>query len=87
MAGKDAPASTNTRAIARPRALDTSHNDRGTVGSGVFYAVRPEARRFVCSAKERIFNNILRDVPYAHLTVAKHIHKRQTHLLVREDVR
>jgi hypothetical protein len=35
--------------------------------------------------KEKIFNNTL-DVSNVHLTKAKHIHKKQTHLLVREDV-
>jgi hypothetical protein len=39
----------------------------------------------VCSAKGRIFNNMLY-VQYVHLTNAKPIHDRQTLPLIREDV-
>jgi hypothetical protein len=39
----------------------------------------------VCSAQGRIFSNTLY-VRYEHLKKAKHIHKRQTHPPVREDV-
>jgi hypothetical protein len=46
---------------------------------------KPLIAEDVSSTKGRLFNNMLyvRDV---YLTKAKHIHKRQTHLLVREDV-
>jgi hypothetical protein len=42
-------------------------------------------RGLVYSAQGRIFSNMLY-VRYVHLTKAKHIHKSQTHPLVREDV-
>jgi hypothetical protein len=42
-------------------------------------------RRPVYSAQGRRFNNTLY-VRYVHLTNAKSVHERQTHLLVREDV-
>jgi hypothetical protein len=41
-------------------------------------------RGLVYSVKSRLFNNMLY-VLYVHLTKAKIIRKRQTHLLVRED--
>jgi hypothetical protein len=42
-------------------------------------------RGLVYSAKATIFNNMLY-VRYVHFTKAKHIHKRQAHPLIREDV-
>jgi hypothetical protein len=42
-------------------------------------------RGLVCSAQRKSFKN-MPYVRYVHLTKAKHIHKRQTHFLLREDV-
>jgi hypothetical protein len=39
----------------------------------------------VCSANGRIVNNLLNG-RYVQLAMARHIHKRETHPLVREDV-
>jgi hypothetical protein len=42
-------------------------------------------RGLVYSAQARIFSNMMH-VRYVHLTKAKHIHKRQIHPLIREDL-
>jgi hypothetical protein len=42
-------------------------------------------RRLIYSTNERIFNNTLH-VRYINLTKLRHIHKRQTHHLLREEV-
>jgi hypothetical protein len=68
----------------------TSRNNRRGVASGALYRSAPRLygstdQGLVYGAKGRIFSNMLY-MRYLHLTKARHIHKRQTHLLVREGI-
>jgi hypothetical protein len=52
---------------------------------GTICFAKPVLLDTVYSAKEGIFNNML-NLLYVLLTKAKHIHKRQPHLVVSEDI-
>jgi hypothetical protein len=52
---------------------------------GMIYSVKPVLTEDFCVVEKEEFSNMLY-VQNVQLTKAKHIHKRQSHLLVREDV-